>query len=266
MAQNEVVLITGANTGIGYQIVRALVSSDKAYDIIVAGRSSEKVEAAIDSVKAEFSSTHSKLSRLQVDIESDESISAAYEEVHSQFDRVDVLINNAGGEFDRLAAQGKMSQRENWNKAWNVNVAGTQIMTHTFVPLLLQSSSPRLLFMASGTATFADKAHAASPFNQVAPKGWPKQVFSVAAYRSSKAGMNMMMREWWRLLQEDGVRVWCISPGPLATGLGGVGAEKLKAMGVGDPEPAGRFVVSVVQGFRDADVGLVITKDGVQAW
>lgn len=159
-----------------------------------------------------------------------------------------------------------MSQRENWNKAWNVNVTGTQIMTHTFVPLLLQSSSPRLLFMASGTSTFADKAHAASPVNQVAPKGWPKQVASVAAYRSSKAGMNMMMREWWRLLQQDGVRVWCISPGYLATGLGGVGAEKLKTMGAGDPEPAGRFVVSVVNGARDADVGLVITKDGVQAW
>lgn len=137
-------------------------------------------------------------------------------------------------------------------------------MTHTFVPLLLQSSSPRLLFMASGTSTFADKTHAAFPFNQGLPKGWPKQVFSVAAYRSSKAGMNMMMRGWWRLLQEDGVRVWCISPGYLATGLGGVGAEKLKTMGADDPEPAGRFVVSVVQGSRDADVGLVITKDGAQ--
>lgn len=96
MAQNEVVLITGANTGIGYQIVRALASSDKAYDIIVAGRSLEKVKAAIDSIKAEFSSTQSQLFPLQVDIESDESISAAYEVVQPQFGRVDVLINNAG--------------------------------------------------------------------------------------------------------------------------------------------------------------------------
>lgn len=97
MARNEVVLITGANTGIGYQIVRALASSDKAYDIIVAGRSPDKVKAAIDSVKAEFSSAHSKLFPLQVDVESDESIGAAYEEVQSQFGRVDVLVNNAGG-------------------------------------------------------------------------------------------------------------------------------------------------------------------------
>lgn len=96
MAQTEVVLITGANTGIGYQIVRALASSDKAYDIIVAGRSLEKVHAAISSAKAEFTSTQSKLHPLQVDIESDESIEAAFETVQSQFSCVDVLINNAG--------------------------------------------------------------------------------------------------------------------------------------------------------------------------
>jgi NAD(P)-dependent dehydrogenase (short-subunit alcohol dehydrogenase family) len=96
MAQADVVLITGANTGIGYQIVRALASSEKAYDIIVAGRSLDKAQAAIDSAKAEFSSTKSKLYPLQVDLESDESINAAFEKVKTQFSRVDVLINNAG--------------------------------------------------------------------------------------------------------------------------------------------------------------------------
>ena len=96
MAQNDIVLITGANAGIGYQIVRALTSSEKAHDIIVAGRSLNKVQAAIDSAKAEFPSTQSDLFPLQVDLESDESINAAFEEVQTQFGRVDVLINNAG--------------------------------------------------------------------------------------------------------------------------------------------------------------------------
>lgn len=96
MAQTDVVLLTGANTGIGYQIVRALTSSKRAYSIVVAGRSLDKVQAAIDSAKAEFSSTQSKLYPLQVDLESDESINAAFEKVQTQFDRVDVLINNAG--------------------------------------------------------------------------------------------------------------------------------------------------------------------------
>lgn len=87
--------ITSANTSIGYQIVRALATSDKTYNIVVTEGSTEKVEAAIDSVKTEFSSTHSKLDPLRIGVESDESISTAYDEVQSQFGRVGALINNA---------------------------------------------------------------------------------------------------------------------------------------------------------------------------
>lgn len=159
-----------------------------------------------------------------------------------------------------------MTQRENWLKAWNVNTVGTQIMTHTFVPLLLQSASPRLLFITSGVSTLEGTEHAESRLDQPAAKGLPKQDMSPAAYRSSKTGMNMMMREWYRLLQKDGVKVWCIAPGFLATGIGGVRPEVLKKMGAGDAEIAGPFILSVVQGARDADVGKVIDKDGVQAW
>lgn len=96
MPHADIVLITGANTGIGYQIVRALAGSEGKYEIVVAGRSIDKAQAAIDSGKAEFSSTSSKLYPLQVDLESDKSINAAFEKVQTQFGRVDVLINNAG--------------------------------------------------------------------------------------------------------------------------------------------------------------------------
>lgn len=81
MAQREVILITGANTGIGFQIVRALYSSEKVYDIILGGRSLAKVQEAISSVVAEFPSSRSKLSSLQVDIEHNNSIKKAFDEV-----------------------------------------------------------------------------------------------------------------------------------------------------------------------------------------
>lgn len=139
-------------------------------------------------------------------------------------------------------------------------------MTEIFAPLLLQSSSPRLLFMTSGASTLGGTENSAARFDKFAAQGWPKQGMSVAAYRSSKTGMNMMMREWYRLLHEDGVKVWCISPGFLATGLGGAGVEVLKNMGAGDPETVGPFILSVLQGDRDVDSGKVITKDGIQEW
>lgn len=96
MAQQEVILITGANTGLGFQMVRALCQSERAYSIIVGGRSLEKIEKAIKAVVTEFPSSPSKLSVLQIDIEHDDSIKAAFDTVNSNFGRVDALVNNAG--------------------------------------------------------------------------------------------------------------------------------------------------------------------------
>lgn len=75
----------------------------------------------------------------------------------------------------------------------------------------------------------------------------------------------MMMREWSRILQEDGVKVWGVSPGFLATGLGG-DQEKNKQMGAIDPVIGADFVRDVVEGVRDHDAGKVIRRDDVQAW
>ncbi|EAT84556.2 hypothetical protein HBI56_179580 [Parastagonospora nodorum] len=262
---SKVVLITGANTGIGFQIVRALCSSSHAYDIVVGGRSEDKVQAAIEAARTEYPETKSKLSPVQIDIESDESINRAFNTVESQFGKIDVLVNNAGAQFDQLAKEGKLSEREAWNQSWNVNTSGTQVMTTTFIPLLLQSSDPRLLFITSGTSTLAGSENQALAVNKYPPKGWPKSGFGVPAYRSAKTGMNMLMREWHKLLHEDDVKVFAISPGFLATGLGG-NTEMLKKMGGGDPEIAGPFIKSVIEGERDADAGKVITKDGIQPW
>lgn len=72
-------------------------------------------------------------------------------------------------------------------------------------------------------------------------------------------------REWFRFLKNDGVKVWCISPGFLATGLGG-SAEATKALGAGDPALGGNFIKDVVEGKRDADVGKIIQRDIIQPW
>jgi NAD(P)-dependent dehydrogenase (short-subunit alcohol dehydrogenase family) len=158
-----------------------------------------------------------------------------------------------------------------WNKSWDLNVTGSQVMTTIFMPLLLQTPNPRLIFMTSGTSSIANSENMTFAVNHYSPKGWPKgnfdgKSFNVPAYRSAKTGLNMLMREWHRALHEDGVKVWAISPGFLATGLGGAGAEALKKMGAQDPSVAGGFIRGVIEGSRDADVGKVVTANGTQAW
>ena len=69
-----------------------------------------------------------------------------------------------------------MSEREAWNKSWNVNVAGTQIVTSTFMPLLLKSSDPRLIFITSGASSLeAASQSVGSSHWKAPPAGWPKE-------------------------------------------------------------------------------------------
>jgi NAD(P)-dependent dehydrogenase (short-subunit alcohol dehydrogenase family) len=154
-----------------------------------------------------------------------------------------------------------------WNKSWNVNTTGTHIVTNTFAPLLLKSSDPRLIFITSGTSPLAETESKAHPMNKPPAKGWPKENGSpFAAYRSSKCGMNMLMREWTRILWEDGVKVIAVSPGYLATNLAGSQARN-KQMGAEDPALGANFIRDVVEGARDHDVGKIVRRDGlIQPW
>lgn len=103
-------------------------------------------------------------------------------------------------------------------------------MTWTFMPLLLKSADPRLIFVAGlSQITLASEAYFPTPPQ---PAGWPKKVdFETIAYRCSKTALNMMMLDWNHKLKEDGVKVWGVGPGFLATGLGNI-REKAKEMGV----------------------------------
>ncbi|KAM0716955.1 hypothetical protein Q7P37_006807 [Cladosporium fusiforme] len=272
MADKQVILITGANTGLGLEVVKALYKSDGAYEIIVGSRSVDKANEAIASIKQELSTSKSNLSTLQVDITSDDSIRQAFDRISKEHGELDTLINNAGANFDHAASQGEMTVREAFNASWDVNVAGTHIMTHEFAPLLLKSSQPRLLFITSGTSALTETENFEYPplarLNASPEAGWPKPAVAnpTASYRSSKTGLNMLMREWAKVLKNDGVKVFAISPGFLATGLAGIGPEQLKKMGAIDPSEGGNFVKDVVEGKRDNDQGKVIRATSIQPW
>jgi len=99
MAAPPIIFITGANTGIGYEAVKAFMASPEAYHIILGSRSVSKGEEAIKNLKDEFPSSKTTLELVQIDVASDESIDAAYKKISAGHDHIDALVNNAGSFF-----------------------------------------------------------------------------------------------------------------------------------------------------------------------
>lgn len=96
MDLKTIVLITGANTGLGFEMVKSLCGSESAYEVLVGGRSLVKANEAANTIEKECPSTRSTVRPMQIDIEDDESIHDLFNEVQSRYGRLDALINNAG--------------------------------------------------------------------------------------------------------------------------------------------------------------------------
>ncbi len=88
----QVIIVTGANTGIGYETVKKLASLNA--NVILACRNEKLGKEALERIKADVK--NGSLTFLQLDLGSLKSISNFAKEFHSKFSRLDILINNAG--------------------------------------------------------------------------------------------------------------------------------------------------------------------------
>ncbi|KAK1021053.1 hypothetical protein LTR33_018593, partial [Friedmanniomyces endolithicus] len=146
MAAKQILLITGGNTGLGYEAVKALYASATPYEILMGSRKVSNGEQAIEKLKQEVKESSSNVSVVQADVTSDESLEKLVGGIESKYGKLDVLINNAGAGFDTQIQSGALSIREAYNASWDTNVAGTQVLTTLSMPLLIKSKNPRLLF------------------------------------------------------------------------------------------------------------------------
>jgi len=89
------------------------------------------------------------------------------------------------------------------------------------------------------------------------------------AYRISKAALDMLVACQHVELKDKGFKVFAFNPGFVVTDLTGAGEEQKEAMrsgGAGDPQVSASGLLKVVEGERDADVGKLLSVDGVHPW
>lgn len=199
----QIILVTGANTGIGFAVAQQLARHPENH-VIIGSRNETSGAAAVKALTEEGHSA----SFVQLDLDSDESINAAAREIEEAYGRLDVLINNAGILLD-MGFGGTLSTRALFEKTFITNVTGTACLTDALLPLLLTSSSPRIIFVSSKMASLTLASDPNIPFK---PSDYK-------AYASSKAALNMLALCYTGALAKKGGKVNVVCPGLVKTKL-----------------------------------------------
>ena len=181
-------LITGASTGIGYELAK-LFAKDR-HNLILVARDEGKLETA----KNELSKYNVEVKILSLDLSKSEDIQGLFNYVEMNKLNVDILVNNAG-----IGTFGDFSEIE-WVKEEaliDINIKVLTKLTKYFLPKIIECKNGGILNVAS-TAAFCS-----------GPR--------MAAYYASKAYVLNLTEAIYEECKDSGIRISCLCPGPVKT-------------------------------------------------
>ncbi|KAK5957771.1 hypothetical protein OHC33_000960 [Knufia fluminis] len=199
-SNKTIVLVSGGNSGIGYEIVKSLASQRSDYQILLGCRDTTKGEMAVATMGAPLN-----VNPIQLDITDDRSIEHCVKAIEQVFGRLDVLINNAGtAGKDLVGTELEPTRRQVWQYVYNLNVISTAVFTERVIPLLEQSKNPRIIFVSAEIASIGKVLESKKPNeSQLVP------------FCTSKAAVNMMAVDYAMRYPRFKVNASC--PGHRAT-------------------------------------------------
>ena len=188
------------------------------------------------------------MSTIELDVADDRSVDAAKTLIESTYDRIDVLVNNAGVYFlDRLPA------RDALRDSLATNVVGAVSLTEALLPVLRKSRDPRLVFVSSSMGSLQHNLDPESPHGGT----------SASEYRITKTALNMVMVQYHMKLSD--VKVLGADPGFCATEIND-DSEGFRKMGAMEPYQGAEFIAAVARGYKDDQRGRVHGPKGVVLW
>lgn len=228
----RVILITGANGGLGQAIARAFLQESSG-NIIWLGVRSKREQA--DNLARENSS---HCFCVALDVSSSESWKQAAAEILSRHKRIDVLVNNAGSHEDALLAT---MPPDSWERVLATNLNGVFHGCQAVLPAMISQRSGRIINISSLSALLA-------------PAGQ-------ANYSAAKAGTIALTQSLAKEVARIGITVNVVCPGYVETeALNQMGADEKKSAQMripmrrfGRPEE----VAAVVRFLAGADAGYV---------
>jgi len=189
--EDRVVLISGAAQGIGRELARQFAAAGAI--AIVADRN----VAAAKSVATEIEIAGGRALALPIDVADVLSVTACVDEVIAAYGRVDVLINNAALFATLGKRQFESIPLEEWEQVIRVNINGPFLCTRAVAPYMRAAGWGRVINISSDAV--------------------PKGVMNYLHYVTSKSAVIGMTNAMARELGVDGINVYCIRPGAVAT-------------------------------------------------
>lgn len=226
--KGRVALVTGANSGLGKAVATELARLGAT--VVIVARSPERGSAARAEIRA--SANNQAVHLLCADLSSQAEIRELVTATLTQFERLDLLINNAGTAFGqrRLSVDGI-------EMALAVNHLAPFLLTRLLLDRLKASAPARIIHVGTriNTAMVLDDLQ------------WQRRPYRMmAAYGQSKLGLIHFTYELARRLEGTGVTVNCVFPGVFRSNLGGTdGAQgplwrlAIRLLGWAVPPPQG---------------------------
>jgi len=196
----KIVLVTGANKGIGFEVARQLAASG--YTVLLGARNQGLGEKAADKLKRD------NVRYIAIDLDNSATIAAAAQAIDADFGHLDVLVNNAG-----IVVQGdgwpSNSSLDAIERTFRINFLGTVAVTQAMLPLLRKAPSASIINVSSGLGSITKSGDPA----------WTHVAAKFLGYAASKAALNMMTVQLAYELRETSIKVNSVDPGYTATDL-----------------------------------------------
>jgi NAD(P)-dependent dehydrogenase (short-subunit alcohol dehydrogenase family) len=200
--QNEPVVVTGGTNGIGLETARALAKAGA--DVHIVGRSQERIDAAMSSIKA--TSNRNTVRGWKADLASQASIRDLAPRLLEALPRIDVLVNNAGALFMK-----RELSVEGIEMTWALNHLNYYTLTHLLLDAVKSAPAGRIVNVSSA-AHLSGQIRFDDPEFKLGFAGFP-------AYSQSKLANVMFTNALARRLAGTGVTANSLHPGGVATGF-----------------------------------------------
>ena len=197
---SRVVVVTGANRGIGLEVVRQLAA--RGDTVVLGSRTPERGRQAADLLGP----TPGRVLVRPLDVTDQPGLDAVAADLARSVGQVDGLVNNAAIHYDTWQRAASCDLRV-VDEAWQTNVLGAWRTTLTLMPLLRAAGGARVVNVSSQAGSLASMGTGAP------------------GYQVSKAALNALTRTLAAELRPEGILVNAVCPGWVATDMGGPGGR-----------------------------------------